>query len=196
MEDSVESLERLAERIQQGSQPAFGELVRRTHDRVRAYLGRYVRSKDIVDDLAQETFLKAYRRIATYRHEGRVMEWLLAIARTEALLYIRSERGRLLNRPGPLRPAVLEWLAGRLEGGAARASLHDDEIAALKGCIESLPDHSAQLVSRHYFNQQSLVEIARATGKRTNALGVTLFRIREALRECIQRRLANAGVKS
>lgn len=191
----MEELMQLVEQAQKGSGEAFTGLVRQTHARVRAYLGRFVRDKDIVDDLAQEAFLRAYRNISSYRRDGPVTLWLLAIARNQALMYLREERNRRLKESKPLGTALVEWLADGIDSQAAAAPDHDQELEALKNCMSALPGHSADLVAQYYFKRRPLAEIARATGKKSSALGMTLLRIREILRGCVENRLSSAGAK-
>jgi len=191
----MDELMQLVERAQKGSGEAFTGLVRRTQARVRAYLGRFVRDKDIADDLAQEAFLKAYRNVSSYRGEAPVTVWLLAIARNQALMYLREERNRRLNEPRPLGTALVEWLADAIDSQAAAAPDHDRELKALETCMSALPGHSADLVAQYYFKRRPLAEIARATGKKSSAVGMTLLRIREILRGCVEDRLSSAGAR-
>ena len=69
-------------------------------------------------------------------------------------------------------------------------------MAALRNCIERLPAHGTELVRSHYFKKQSLVEISRETGRGKSALGVALLRFRQALRQCMESRLAGLGAGS
>lgn len=75
----MEGDEQLARRSAAGDVRAYTELVRRHERRVRAFLARLSRG-DGADDLAQETFLKAWRMAASYRGEGSYEGWLLRIA--------------------------------------------------------------------------------------------------------------------
>jgi RNA polymerase sigma factor (sigma-70 family) len=63
---------------------AFAELVRRYQSPVRAFLARMVHGDlHLADDLAQETFLKAWRKLATFRGDARFSTWLFSIAYNE-----------------------------------------------------------------------------------------------------------------
>ena len=81
------------------------------------------------------------------------------------------------------------WLAPALETDPD----HDRALSALEACVESLPGHSAELVDAHYFQGRGVAEMARASGKKESALGMTLFRIREILRRCVRARLSGAN---
>lgn len=179
----------LIARVRAGSPVAFSELVRRHQGAVRGLLARYLRARDAVDDLAQEVFLAALRGIDGYRGDATFRLWLLAIARRHAAGHLRDQIRRRARGANVLELAIMGWHADALERGVVAA--RDDELwlAALQDCLGRLPAESAALVSAHYFRAESLADIARRHGKREGALRMTLLRIRQALRECVQRRL-------
>jgi len=77
-----------------GSREAFTNLLRIHQSRIRSYLGRFVRDRDVVDDLAQETFLSTYQSLSTYREEVPFRMWMLGIARHRVLRYLRELQRR------------------------------------------------------------------------------------------------------
>lgn len=165
---------------------SFAEILRAHQGRVRAYLRRYVLEADLADDLAQETFLAAYRSLPTRNPAAPIDLWLLSIARHRALKHLRDEARR------PLHAALAAWCAGRIE---SRADSADDDVSALQQCLAGLPRHSAGLISSYYADGLTSADIARRTGRKESAVRMTLLRLREALRTCVeQRRLgAEAG---
>ena len=88
MDDDTE----LARRAAAGDAAAFSELVRRHEARIRRFLARLLRGEG-ADDLAQETFLKAWRLRAHWRGEGSYGGWLMRIAWT-GFLSSRRAQGR------------------------------------------------------------------------------------------------------
>ena len=72
---------------------AFNELVQRHQSRVRGWLRHLAGDAALADDLAQDTFLKAWRKLATYNATGSFEGWLLRIARNE-FLQSRRKSGR------------------------------------------------------------------------------------------------------
>jgi RNA polymerase sigma-70 factor, ECF subfamily len=166
---------------------SFAEILRLHQGRVRAYLRRYVLEADLADDLAQETFLAAYRSLPTRNPGAPVDLWLLSIARHRALKHLRDEARRMR----PLQAALASWTAARVES----TDPQEDDVSALKQCLAGLPRHSAGLISAYYTDRLTSAEIARKWGKKESAIRMTLLRLREALRQCVeQRRLgAEAG---
>src|SRR5262245_5424028 len=81
---------------------AFAELVRRNQSAVRGLLRKLTAGDHgRADDLAQETFLRAYRGLGTYRGDTRLTSWLFGIA-YRAFLSDQRARKRLLGAPAPL----------------------------------------------------------------------------------------------
>jgi len=98
---------------------AFGELVKRHQSSVRACLRKLTAGNHaLADDLAQETFLLAYRKLATFRQEAQFSTWLYRIA-TNAALMVRRARVR--------RPAEsLEEFLPRFDGEGRHAATPDE----------------------------------------------------------------------
>jgi RNA polymerase sigma-70 factor (ECF subfamily) len=186
----------LIERARQGSDDAFCQLLRLHQAQVHAYIGRYIRSKDVVEDLAQEVFLKAHLNLSSFRQESSLRVWLLGIARNETLTYLRDEERRRSRERKTLRSAVDDWLAKGIESNSSDPAEQVRRMAALEECIHHLPEHSAGLVTDVYFKGRSTGEIARQTERQVGAVSMTLLRIRQALRRCIELRLTATGAQS
>lgn len=175
---------------QRGSQEAFCQLVRAYQAGIHAYLGRFVRDRDTMDDLAQQVFLNAYHRLRSYRGEAPFRAWLFRIARNEALMYLRQEARRRAAQGRSVQAALEGWQIQRLESQQEETpSQEAARLAALNTCLERLPQRSGDLVQNFYFKGIPAADIARRTGMKENAVWVSLLRIRQALRECVRRRV-------
>jgi RNA polymerase sigma-70 factor, ECF subfamily len=84
--------EDLARDAKRGSTSAFDSLVRRNQSLVRGFLRRMTGNAALADDLAQETFLMAWRRIGSYEGKGAFRGWLCRIAYTQFLQHRRSAK--------------------------------------------------------------------------------------------------------
>ena len=185
----------LIEESRRGSESAFSELVRLHQVQIRSYLARFIRDRDLIFDIAQETFLAAYRSLASYRGEAPFRLWLIAIARNRALTHLREEERRRTQERVSLSSTLAGWVAERLAANFSDPTRHDHKLAALRTCMDGLAPASADLVTRYYEKGLNAEEIARETGKRESAVWMALSRIRQALRQCVQVRLAGAGEK-
>ena len=72
--------QQLVERVRQGDMQAFEMLVVKYQRRIERLIGRFVRDVDLVPDIAQETFIRAYRAIPQFRGESAFYTWLYRIA--------------------------------------------------------------------------------------------------------------------
>lgn len=158
----MEGDEDLARRAAAGDVAAYTALVRRHERRVRAFLGRLTRG-DGADDLAQETFLKAWRVVGGYRGEGSFEGWLLRIAWR---LFLSSRRDR---REAPAEGAEQADGTGgdrdaRIDVERALARLPARERAAALLCLGEGYSHgeAAAIMEVPLGTLKSLVARARA----------------------------------
>jgi RNA polymerase sigma-70 factor (ECF subfamily) len=85
--------DRLVESAAQGNVVAFAGLVRLHQRKLRAFLRRMARGDAaLADDLAQEAFLEAYRKIAQFRGEGNFTSWLIQIGYSRFLMHVRKHK--------------------------------------------------------------------------------------------------------
>jgi RNA polymerase sigma-70 factor (ECF subfamily) len=85
---------RLVEEARRGSQAAFGDLVLRYERRVVRVITQFVRDQDLAQDLAQETFLRAYQRLDQFDPARRFGPWLFRIGVNLTLDYLRRRKRR------------------------------------------------------------------------------------------------------
>jgi len=175
---------------QEGSTEAFSRLVVLHQSRVRAFVSRFVREDDVADDLAQEVFILAFRSMKEWRADGAFAAWLFVIARNRTLEYLRAERRRRSRETSALRTTMSQWAEERLDGLSGREDLEERRLAALQECLRSLPTRNASLVREVYFERRRPGEVARLLGRTQGVLRVTLLRIRQSLRRCMEGRLA------
>ena len=118
-----------------GSDEAFSRLVDRHQQALRAFLRRVCGNEAEADDLAQETFLAAWTRLATLREPGRLKSWLFGIAWQRAKAEARS-RGRARRRE-------TGWQAERPERGERADEMH----LALQQAMGGLPEDQRAAVA-------------------------------------------------
>lgn len=152
---------------------AFAELVRRHQSAVRRFL-RSLTHPDyaLADDLAQDTFVQAYRSLGRFRGEASFTTWLLGIAHN----HWRNERRR--HRAVPLEPAHLDPREAESPATAAASDLRQDLGSALR---QLAPDEQTAL---HLCYQQGLShrEIAAVVGWPLGTVKTHLLRGKEKLR--------------
>lgn len=187
----MRGLQALMERYIDGDQRAFAALHQRLYPRVRARLGRMVRDDALVQDLVQQTFLRAHQ--ARHRYEtgpgagDRAVEgWFLAIARNAALDAMRHQYRR------DRRHATLE-ARGEVEGMGVSMERPDSEavhieeerelaeVRRVRAAIEQLPPTQREVVKMHKLSGMPMAEISDRLGVRPGALRVRAHRAYKAL---------------
>jgi len=149
---------------------------------VRAFIRMLGVEAWAVDELAQDVFVTAFRRLDDLDPALPAGPWLRGIARNLVLNHRRSDarRGRVMS---PVLAEVLDFAAGVAEDPASR--LHLDELVGhLRDCVERLPARGRALLAARY-GADDEAAAAEASGMNANALRQALFRVRESLRRCL-----------
>jgi len=124
--------------LESDDRAAFGELVRRHQSKVRTVLRRLTRGDAaLADDLAQETFVLAWRNLRHFRFEARFSTWIYRIAFNAWQSEARKRREVLLDLDdAPSAEAFEEMpdIAARMDLERALATLSDGERAAIGAC--------------------------------------------------------------
>jgi RNA polymerase sigma-70 factor (ECF subfamily) len=181
----VEALIRAA---QAGDEQAFLGIVRETQARLRGFLSARARNREDVDDMAQEAYVTAFRKLAEFGPADDFWLFLRTVALNVARNNWRSERRR--------REATSDRL-GQIVADEALHSLEDAETAwcpeisaALETCLGRLPEDSRQAVRLRYWEDLAPADIAGRMGRSAATVRVWLMRAREMLHRCVSGRLA------
>jgi RNA polymerase sigma-70 factor, ECF subfamily len=171
-----------------GSQEAFAGLVRRYQDRLYSFLLQKVGNRQDAEDIAQATFVAAYRRLADYESRGKFGGWLFTMAHHRAVSHHRSffRRQRL--------HAQAETEAASESGSPALAAEAKDDSSSLWGQARGLLNESQQTALwLHYAEGMSTAEIGEVLGKKPVAVKVMLHRARKKLAAHLTRSHENSS---
>lgn len=178
----------LLARIRDGAVDQFAELVRRHQARVFATLHRYERDPHRLEDLAQETFLKAWRALEQFDGRAPFEHWLAKIAVRVALDHLRRERRRRSEVPlSELGESALDFL--RRED--ARAEPDARPAAELLGvAMNALSPTDRVVLTLLELEGRSVKEVAALLGASAVAVRVRALRARARLRKALEKLLA------
>jgi RNA polymerase sigma-70 factor (ECF subfamily) len=170
----------LIERCRGGEDSAFGELVEQYKNLVYGMIYRLAADRSLVDDLAQDVFLRIHRGLPYFRGEARLSTWIYRIVQNVCF----ESRGRRL-------PAVT--LDGepdgrpRFEPGGPDSAFSDLELRdRLEKAIAMLPDQQRFLIAAHYLKGVQYEALAESLGIPLGTVKTHLYRAKRRLRELLE----------
>ena len=152
---------------------------------LRAFIAGALAAVQERADFFQEVVLILWRRYDDFDASRPFLPWAMGVASRR----MKEEYRRSARRPGLLPAEQLDQLAGALTAGAGESAGPAAEEEALRECLAALPEASARLVQRRYFENAAIEALGSETGQSPAAIYQTLSRLRRALGDCIRRRL-------
>lgn len=171
-----------------GNDESFDALVREHQAGLRAYIRALGAQDAWVDDLAQEVFLVAYRRRATFRpgtcDYGR---WLRGIARN----LVCNERRKVARRSRLLHEAIVNVLAETRATDASENAPVAQLVRAMNDCVARLPELRRRLLEGRYVGNADAPALASVFQLSAAAVRQSLARARLAVRRCIEGKIGD-----
>ena len=170
-----------------GDTASFEPLVKKYQPRVFATARRYARRESEVEDIVQEVFLKAFRKLGGFRGDAPFEHWLMRLAVRTCYDFLRAhQRNRELSLTD-LSDDEGDWL----ERFAANPIDSGENAAAARELVERVMAHlspAARLViTLLEIEDRSLKEIAALTGWSVAVVKIRAFRARAEMRRCLQK---------
>jgi RNA polymerase sigma-70 factor (ECF subfamily) len=190
----------LVERTVAGDQKAFELLVIKYQRRIQRLIGRMVRDVDLVEDIAQETFIRAYRALAQFRGEAQFYTWLYRIA-------VNTAKKSLMDLKR--NPTVSENFfkfgdddeTSQLENDLTSSETPDAVLASkeiaeiINAAMDALPEELRQAITLREIEGLSYEEISEAMSCPIGTVRSRIFRAREAISEKVKPLLENQSGK-
>ena len=162
-------------------QAVFGEIVSRFKERVYNHVRRILIDHDDADDAAQNTFIRVWENLATFRGDSALFSWIYRIATNEALAQLRKKRPNV-----DLETASKE-MANMVDSGPY---ISGDEIQRkLQKAIVTLPEKQRLVFHMKYFDELSYEQIGEITGTSIGALKASYFHAVHKIEEIIKRNI-------
>lgn len=162
MEDETAFLDQLLEPATR--EEAFRRLVSENQRALYSVIRKIVLDHDDTDDVLQNTFVKIYRALPSFKGESKLFTWMYRIATNEALSFIRERAKRNGIRSS-------EYLDKKVENLRADSYFEGDEIALkLQKAVAALPEKQRLVFQLKYFEDLKYEEIADITGTTVGAL--------------------------
>lgn len=175
--------QQLVKRVQKGDKTAFDLLVLKYQHKVHAIVGRYIHDKSEVEDVVQESFIKAYRALGKFRGDSQFYTWLYRIAVNTAKNVLVSR-----NRRPPqsdIDVADAEYYTGseRLQDNNSPENLafRDELQEVVNEALKNLPEDLRTAVTLREFEGLSYEDIAAVMECPVGTVRSRIFRAREAM---------------
>ncbi len=157
----------------EGNNSAFDTLLNRHQDRLFNYIFFIVRSKEVAEDIFQETFVKAIVTLqqGRYTNDGKFSAWITRIAHNLVIDQFRTERNENTISNDETEMDLLND-ARLSEGNIENQMVNEQVLKDVRMLIDELPDCQREVVFMRYYQDMSFKDIADATGVSINtALG-------------------------
>lgn len=159
---------------------AFNLITRKYQERVYWHIRKIVISHDDADDLTQNTFMKAWESLASFREEAQLFTWLYRIATNEALSFLRKKRTKFFL---PLVD-VESQLASTLESDV---HYNGDEMELkLQKAVLRLPEKQRLVFNMKYYQEMKYEEISAILGTTVGALKASYHHATEKIEKYIK----------
>ena len=161
----------------------FIQLLTGCQGRLYTYILTLVPDSNVARDIQQQTNLVLWHKAAEYDEQRGFHAWVCRIAYYEALSYWRNSRRD--------RHLFDDELLGQLAEVATRRTQDvDSRQAALEHCLSQLKPPHRELICERYGKGSTIKTLGRMVGVTAGTMATRLFRIRQILQDCIERKLA------
>ena len=171
-------------------QRAAAEFIHDRH-RVGAIVGGLLRDAHAAEDVIQEVWV----RLAAEIEKGTVIEnqpaWCRGVARNLILKHWRTQQTAKVVADSEVMEAFLAQVElAFAESDPDEADEWQRRQQALDDCVAALPEKSRRMLSLRYEARKSVEEVAKATGQTFDGVTKALYRLRQALTDCVERKLS------
>ena len=168
-----------------GDTNAFAVLVSRYKDLVYTLALRMLKNREEAEEVAQDTFIKAYKSLNRFKGDSKFSTWIYKITYNTSLDRLKKNRKHFND------VAIDEFTEHKVKtiDNALDNLESKEQTKAIQDCIALLPSEDSFLLTLYYFEEQTLDEISKAVGLTSNNVKVKLFRARKKLATILKNKL-------
>ena len=165
------------DQVLEGDVNAFSFLVERYQNLVYTVVYRIVKNKEQAEEVAQDSFIKAYESLKKYRGDAKFSTWLYTIAYRKSLDAIKSAKRFAASE------LIEEISEGDIESvtDALNYLQEQERKQIISESIMKLPEDEAAIITLYYFEEKSVKEIVEIVGLTADNVKIKLYRSRKKL---------------
>ena len=176
----------LIERVKNGDKGAFNFLVNKYYPRVYASLFSYTKSKEDSEDLAQQTFLKVWQQIESFRGDSAFFTWIYRIAINLAKNHFVSSASKKQKLNTSIEQAEIEISSYE---NIEQVLMHDQSMTQIKEFIDNMPESLKTAFTLRESEGKSYEEISLITETPIGTVRSRIFRARESIIDYMQKEI-------
>lgn len=178
----------LVVRTLEGETEAFGELVRRYQRPVYGLIVRMVREPAIAEEIAQEVFIKAYRRLESFDRGRKFSSWIFKVAHNATIDQLRKRRVLTVPLENPSKEGVqlADVLAGPEREGPEQVAVRSELAVALERAMEELRPEQREILLLRFRHGLSYGELAEVMAMPLGTVKTHLHRARKRLARSLE----------
>jgi RNA polymerase sigma-70 factor (ECF subfamily) len=165
-----------------GNTASFAVLTNRHKDLVFTIVMNITRNREDAEEVAQDVFLKAFQKLATFRKESSFQTWLYRIAYNEAISKVRKNKIKLLD--------LEEEITGNIADDEVEEDIagldEQEQKQVITKVLDKLPEIDRVLVTLFYLENQPITSISEVTGLGESNVKVRLHRVRKKIYSDLQ----------
>jgi len=170
------------DKVLQGDANSFSYLVESYKDMAYTVALKIVRNTEDAEEVAQDSFIKAFQQLRTFQGKSKFSTWLYTIVYRTAISKTRKKKIEVTA----IDAYVIDNHAANLSFSQIESLKHEEQQKYIKAAINQLPELDALLVTLFYMNDNTLDEIQEITGYSKTNIKVRLFRARKKLYKSLE----------
>lgn len=184
--------EDLINKVIQGENNAYAILVDRYKHMVYTLALKIVKNREDAEEVAQDSFIKAYNALNDFKGESKFSTWLYKIAYYRSLDYLKKNKRQVETTAIDISE---EYNIASMDDALDRMEVKE-RAEIIKHAIEKLPAADAVLITLYYFETLSMNEISKVMEIPANTIKVRLFRGRKRLAKILENNLELENIQS
>ena len=182
--DDIDSV--LIEKAKNGNKGAFNILVNKYYPRVYATLFSFTKSKEDSEDLSQQTFIKVWQQLSSFRGDSAFFTWVYRIAINLAKNFVASSGFKKQKINTSIEKAEIDVTSFE---DIESAAIHEESLNEIKNFINTMPESLKTAFTLREVEGRSYEDISIITNTPIGTVRSRIFRARESIIEFMQKEL-------